>query len=360
MSKDSLSILIADDSSTVRASLAVALARMGHEPIVVDGGLAAIRTYLKNKPDLALIAVDMPDADGYEVARAIRESDQGEWVPIVFLSGVGDEENLERGIEAGGDDYLAKPVSQVMLAAKLRALQRVTALRHRLVSMSGELLAANRQIEHLNVEDSLTKLPNRRGFDQRLAHEIARARRSREPLSIALIEIDFFNRYAEYFGAQQGDECVRQVGAALKATTRRAADFVARVDPDRFALVLPNTHAYGALSFGGMLVHAIDQLLLNHPKSEAGTAVTISCGIATCVPEDSTNNETMFQRVEEAMFAAVEQGRHRVFSFDATATPSSDGLIVKTLHLPRAGAAAADAPTVDRRVPPPITRNLIP
>ena len=250
MSKDSLSILIADDSSTVRASLAVALARMGHEPIVVDGGLAAIRTYLKNKPDLALIAVDMPDADGYEVARAIRESDQGEWVPIVFLSGVGDEENLERGIEAGGDDYLAKPVSQVMLAAKLRALQRVTALRHRLVSMSGELLAANRQIEHLNVEDSLTKLPNRRGFDQRLAHEIARARRSREPLSIALIEIDFFNRYAEYFGAQQGDECVRQVGAALKATTRRAADFVARVDPDRFALVLPNTHAYGALSFG--------------------------------------------------------------------------------------------------------------
>jgi len=360
MFKDSLSILIADDSPSVRASLAVTLARMGHRPIVVDGGLAAIRTYLRNKPDLALIAVDMPDADGYEVARAIRESDQGEWVPILFLSGVGDEESLERGIEAGGDDYLAKPVSQVMLAAKLRALQRVTALRRRLVTLSGDLLQAHRQIENLNLEDSLTKLANRRGFDQRLAHEIARARRSREPLSVALVEVDFYDRYTDYFGAQQGDECARQVGAALKAATRRAADFVSRVEPHCFGLVLPNTHAFGAVAFGGMLVNAVDQLQLNHPKSDAGTSVTVSCGMATCVPEDATNNETVFQRVEEAMFAAREQGRHRAFSFDASATPTSDGLIVKTLHLPRASALSGELPMVDRRVPPPSTRNLIP
>ncbi len=352
MSKDSLSILIADDSPTVRASLAVSLARMGHRPIVVEGGLAAIRTYLKNKPDLALIAVDMPDADGYEVARAIRESDQGEWVPIVFLSGVGDEESLERGIEAGGDDYLAKPVSPVMLAAKLRAIQRVSALRERLVSLSNELLIANRQVDNLVVEDKLTKLANRRGLDQRLAHEIARARRSREPLSIALVEIDFFPRYADYFGAAQGDECVRQIGVALKATTRRAADYVARVDADRFALVLPNTHAFGAIAFGGMLVHAVDQLALNHPKSDAGMSVSITCGIATCIPEDTTNNETLYQRVEEALFTAKEQGRHRVFSFDASATPPTDGMVVKTLHFPRGAALSGELPMIDRRVAP--------
>lgn len=348
MTNESLSILIADDSPSARASLAVALARMGHRPVLAESGLAAIRIYLKHKPDLALIDLDMPDADGYEVARAIRESDPGDWVPIVFLSGVGDEENLERGIEAGGDDYLAKPVSQVMLAAKLRAMQRVSALRRRLVALSSELLAANRRIDNLVVDDSLTKLANRRGLEQRLAHEIARARRSREPLSLAVVEVDFFRRYTEYFGAQQGDECLRHVGAALKATTRRAADFVARIEDDRFALVLPGTHPEGAVTVCGMLLHAIDDLALNHPKSEAAEFVTISGGIATCVPEDTTHNETMLLRAEEALFTASEQGRHRFFSFDTSATPI-DGVEVKTLHLPRALRAEFDPVHAERR-----------
>lgn len=334
MDKESLSILIADDSPAVRASLAVALARMGHRPLLAEGGTAAISTYLRHKPDLVLVDVNMPDADGYEVARAIRENDASVWVPIIFLSGAGDEESLERGIEAGGDDYLAKPVSPVMLAAKLRAISRITALRRRTVALSNELLTLTRQLDPASLEDTQTRMTNRRGLELRLATEIGRARRHREPLSLAVLDIDHFGRYTEYFGVQQSDDCVRQVASAIKGSIRRAADICARVEDERFALILPNTHAAGAMTFVSLVARNIDQLALNHPKSDSAPFVTVSVGITTCIPQDDTNNETMLMRALEALSTAREQGGHRLFSFEAQAETS--GVVVQTVIVPNA------------------------
>ncbi len=331
METEPLTILIADDSPTVRASLAVTLARLGHKPILAEGGRAAIKAYEKQKPDLVLVDVAMPDADGYEVARAMREGDPGEWVPIVFLAAQTDDANLERGIEAGGDDYLVKPVSKVMLAAKLRAIARVAAMRRRLIVLSSELLALNRQMANAAGEDPVTHLGNKRAFDMRLAQEIARGRRSREALTLMFIEVDFFKRYADYFGADQADECLRQVGAAIRGHARRAADFVARCDEERFALVLPSTHAQGAVMLGSIFQRAIETLALNHPRSELAQRVSVSGGITTCVPGENTTNETLVLRAEEALFTAKEQGRNRFFSYEAQAEPDSSGMMVQTV-----------------------------
>ncbi|CAN5430568.1 diguanylate cyclase [soil metagenome] len=349
METESLTILIADDSPTVRASLAVTLARLGHKPILAEGGRAAIKAYEKQKPDLVLIDVAMPDADGYEVARAMREGDPGEWVPIVFLAAPTDDASLERGIEAGGDDYLVKPVSKVMLAAKLRAMARVSAMRRRLIVLSSELLAVNRQMANAAGEDALTRLGNKRAFDMRLAQEIARGRRSREALTLMFIEVDYFKRYADYFGAAQADECLRQVASALRGSCRRAADFVARMDEERFALVLPSTHPQGSVMLGTVLQRAIETLALHHPRSELAQRVTVSGGIATCVPSEQTTNEALVLRAEEALFTAKEQGRNRFFSYEAQAEPDGHGMMVQTVPAIRNMTAHFDLMTKERR-----------
>jgi diguanylate cyclase (GGDEF)-like protein len=353
MENESLTVLIADDSPAVRASLAVTLARMGHKPVLAEGGLAAIRAYEKQKPDVALIDISMQDADGYEVARAMREGDPGEWVPIVFTVGAQDEASLERGIEAGGDDYLVKPVSRVMLAAKLRSIMRSAALRQRLIVLSSELLAANRQLANVAGEDTVTRLPNKHAFDQRLAQELARARRGREPVTVMLIEIDYFGRYVDYFGRTQADETLRQVAGTLRAVCKRGGDLVARYVDDRLAMILPNTHAQGSVVFGGILQRAVAALALNHPKSDIGSHVTLSAGITTCVPDNDTSNESLLMRAEEALFTAKETGRNRFFSFEAHAEPDGSGMAVQTVITPfpslRTMAGVSELPSKDRR-----------
>src|SRR6188768_699528 len=132
-------ILIVDDSDVIRAVLAGAVSAMKFEPLLADCGENALEIFRVQQPDLVLLDVNMPGIDGYETARRMRAMAPEEWVPIIFLSANEDDQDLERAIECGGDDYLVKPVSTVVLNAKMRALQRLDQMRRKLVDLSNEL-----------------------------------------------------------------------------------------------------------------------------------------------------------------------------------------------------------------------------
>ena len=310
-----MKILIVDDSATIRVALRSLVEKMGHAVVEADDGVKALAAYRSDRPDLVLIDVMMPVMDGYEAARRMREFSPEEWVPIIFLSSKEADQDLDRAIEAGGDDYLVKPVSFVVLNAKIRALHRIETMRSKLLEMSRELAAANRELEKLSRQDGLTGIANRRHFDSYLQLEVRRAARERQPLSLILADVDHFKAFNDRFGHQAGDDCLRQVAGALCLAGRRPADLVARYGGEEFALVLPGTMVDGAIEVAQSISKLVGGLEIAHARSESEQGVTLSQGIASLVPDRETSSEDLIQRADQALYQAKRQGRNRFVVF---------------------------------------------
>jgi diguanylate cyclase (GGDEF)-like protein len=311
-----LQILVVDDQASIRAVLALNLERAGHQVLQAASGEEAVWLFQHRRPDVVLLDVEMPLHDGYWTAEALRAAEPGGWTPIIFLSSRHDDADVCRGIEAGGDDYLSKPVSPLILNAKLRAMQRLTQMRERLVRMSEELRAFNAQLQHLSERDDLTGLVNRRTLDLRLHQAIGQARRDQQPLTVAMCDVDHFKRFNDALGHLEGDACLKRVAAVLATTCRRPSDCAGRFGGEEFALILPNTPRSGAMTFARALARTLSAAQINHPDSPVAAHVTLSGGITTCVPDDSTTAEGLLLRADDALYTAKHGGRNRFFSYE--------------------------------------------
>ena len=306
-----MKILVVDDSPTIRAAMKGLLERMGHTVVEANDGEQALQMYRQDRPGLVLIDVVMPVMDGYEAARHMRETSAEEWVPIIFLSSKEADQDLDRAIEAGGDDYLVKPVSFVVLNAKIRALQRIESMRNKQLEMSRDLAAANRELEKLSRQDGLTGIANRRYFDSYLVTEVRRGARERQSLSLILSDVDHFKAFNDCYGHQAGDDCLRRVAAALSSAGRRPADLAARYGGEEFAMVLPGTVLEGAIDVAQAVSRVIEGLGIPHARSAVNPKVTLSQGIVSLTPEKETSSEDLIQRADQALYLAKQQGRNR-------------------------------------------------
>jgi len=315
-SHNPMTVLVVDDQDSARAVLASALDRMGHRVIEAHEAEWAMQLFQKHRPDLVLLDVAMPGHDGFWLTRQLRDIEPGSWTPIIFLSNQARDTDIWRGIEAGGDDYLVKPASPLVLMSKLRAMQRLIEMRRRLVEMSEELREANEHLHGLTEIDPLTGLYNRRGFSRHFHRALAIARRDQSPLTLVLFDIDHFKALNDNRGHAQGDACLEQISAILKVACHRSGDCAARYGGDEFALILPDTPKSGAMTFVRAMVHLLDKRAVPNPGSAVASHVTLSGGFTTCVPDATTTVEGMLLRADEALYAAKARGRNRFFSFE--------------------------------------------
>lgn len=316
--QEPFSVLLVEDLAAVRATLASELRHVGvTEVLEAASADAALQLFKLRRPDLVLLDIRLPGGnDGYWVAQRMREAETGGWTPIIFLSGLDGDLDVWRGIEAGGDDYLVKPVKPIVLAAKLRAMRRLRDMRRRLVALTEELHLANQRLNEMVEMDPLTGLVNRRGFDRILHSEILAARRDGTPLTLMLCDLDHFKRYNDTLGHVQGDTCLKEVSRVLHEVCMRPRDVASRYGGEEFALILPNTPRSGAMTFARALGKLLKTRAIAHPGSPNGEMLTLSGGITTCVPDETTSAESMLMRADEALYAAKAQGRDRFFSFE--------------------------------------------
>jgi diguanylate cyclase (GGDEF)-like protein len=295
-------ILIVDDDPVMVRVLARILAPMGEILFATDGE-SALRMVRERSPDAVLLDVEMPGMSGFDVCRAIKDDPSNADLPILFVSGHTDIETEAKGLEVGAVDYIMKPPSPPIVRARMRT-QLV--LRER-----------TRQLLRLASIDGLTGLPNRRSFDETLDQEWRRARRNRTPLSLALIDIDFFKRYNDHYGHQAGDDCLKMVASTLAHAAERPGEIVARYGGEEFAVVLPLCDVPTARALAEKMRKRIADLGLPHAGSLIGDHVTISCGVATLMGDIESarampDEAALITAADQALYAAKEAGRDQV------------------------------------------------
>ena len=172
-----------------------------------------------------------------------------------------------------------------------------------------KLLTLQRELQELSFKDSLTGLANRRRFDSQLQEEWLRARREQLPLSLAMVDIDFFKLYNDCYGHIQGDECLRRVALALGAGATRPRDFLARYGGEEFVLVLPETDRLGAERVAARCRDALHAERIPHEHSPVAPNVTVSIGVGTLVPGEDDDPLSFIEVVDRQLYRAKQAGR---------------------------------------------------
>ncbi|MBE9228078.1 diguanylate cyclase [Phormidium sp. LEGE 05292] len=188
-------------------------------------------------------------------------------------------------------------------------------LEQQVAERTAELQRANQQLARLATLDGLTKIANRRRFDDYLAIEWQRHLREQQSLALILIDIDYFKRYNDHYGHQGGDECLIRVAQTLTEVPQRSSDLVARYGGEEFAAILPNTDLNGGLMIAESMRQAIASLAIPHAQSDVNEYITLSLGVAVLIPTIDQNPEDLIAKADEALYNAKHQGRDRAIAF---------------------------------------------
>ena len=178
-----------------------------------------------------------------------------------------------------------------------------------------ELLRLQRELEALSYRDDLTHAANRRMFETMFEREWGSARRNQQPLSLILIDIDFFKEYNDALGHIAGDDCLREVARVLlKATARRPRDLLSRYGGEEFAVLLPETDVTAAHMLAEHCRRAVQDAAILHPRSKTAAHITVSLGVSSITPQDSDTPKSFLNEVDKLLYKAKDLGRNRVQS----------------------------------------------
>lgn len=183
-------------------------------------------------------------------------------------------------------------------------------LKHKVSERTAELERANKELRRLANLDGLTRLANRRRFDEYLQQEWSRLAREQGQLSLIMSDIDYFKPYNDNYGHQAGDECLKQVAGIIKDSLKRPADMVARYGGEEFSLILPNTDVEGVQHIARTVQQAIRTLAIEHAHSIVSPYITLSIGMSTTIPRQERRIEELVGAADQALYEAKSTGRN--------------------------------------------------
>jgi diguanylate cyclase (GGDEF)-like protein len=292
------SLLIVDDmtanirilANLLKDDYTIQIANRGQKALDIARG--------SQPPDLILLDIMMPEMDGYQVCRELKNNQATSHIPVIFVTAMDEVENQKKGLSLGAVDYITKPFDADIVKVRVR--------NHMNLKVKTDML------EDMSHVDGLTQVANRRNFDRSLQRELKRLERSGKPLGLVMLDIDYFKPFNDHYGHGKGDECLIKVAAALQQVIKRPGDLLARYGGEEFAAILPETDAEGVARVAEAMRAAVEAIDVEHGYSQVADHVTISVGCCAQIVTAETTAEQLLNRADTALYAAKRQGRNRV------------------------------------------------
>jgi diguanylate cyclase (GGDEF)-like protein len=298
-----LRLLVVDDDALLRRSLNLQLTRAGYEVHEAEDGQMAWEMIEREGYRFVITDWNMPGVNGPDLVRRIREGGLPGYTYILMLTAHVEKLDVVVGLQAGADDYVTKPFDMDELRARVAIGARILELESRLK----DSLASTAE---LAVRDGLTGLFNRRAFDNRLADEVQRAVRYQRPLSLLMIDIDYFKLYNDQHGHPQGDALLREL-STLFLSCVRSTDFVARYGGEEFVVILPETNTANGLAVARSILERVCVHPFSYRETQPGGSLTVSIGVAG-FDSEQPDPAHLLLAADQALYQAKGAGRNRV------------------------------------------------
>ena len=289
-------ILVVDDMTTTLLLLHDLLKDTYEVKIAKSGTKALEILNAPNDIDLILLDIEMPDINGYDVCKRIKNNEQTKNIPVIFVTARNSEEDEEYGLNLGAIDYITKPFNKAIV--KLRIKNYL------------DLKIKNDMLEKLSMYDGLTNIRNRRYFDETFEKTFNEIKRDKKSLAVLMIDIDFFKPYNDNYGHGQGDETLRKVAKALEKTIKRASDFVARYGGEEFVILLKDINKDGVEAVANNLLNAIRELKITHEFSKIENYVTVSIGVSYYNSSSDITKLELLLKADETLYNVKNSGRN--------------------------------------------------
>jgi diguanylate cyclase (GGDEF)-like protein len=297
-----MKILIAEDDKVSQKILKKNIAGWGYDIAVAANGDEALRTLREGDVRLAILDWMMPGINGIELCRYVREDGGPKYVYLIMLTSRDRRQDIVEGLEAGADDYMAKPVNFLELRARIQTGRRI-------VELEDKLIETNRRLKDLASRDNLTSLWNRANVFLFLEEEMARGQREARPVSAIMIDVDRFKSINDTHGHLAGDIVLIEIAKRLERGVR-AYDRVGRYGGDEMLVILPGCGLDEAANIGERLRRSISGKKVRTPDGAFDVTVTLGCSCSEHVPDASA--ESLVRASDAALYLGKSQGRDRV------------------------------------------------
>ncbi|MFT6052322.1 MAG: putative signal transduction protein with EAL and GGDEF domain [Halioglobus sp.] len=311
-------ILVSDDDSNVRLLTRQCLEAEGMIVVEAANGLETLDAFVRERPDLLFLDVEMPGMSGLEVCQRIRNMPQGETIPIMIVTGSDDRVSIDQGFDAGATQYKTKPVNWSLLGRDVQYMLRAS-------DAFNALKRQEDRLRYLAYYDPLTSLPNRRSFNEQLNRILKRSQRRNTNAALMFIDLDHFKRINDSIGHGRGDRLLVEIAKRLTLELREddainyltennaesddnadGSPEIARLGGDEFTVVLSDVTNYGHVELVAKRI--LDSLSEPIQLQSHNPVVTPSIGIAM-YPLDGTDPDTLVKNADTAMYVAKAEGR---------------------------------------------------
>ena len=302
-----MKLLLVDDSEMTRMILQGRLTQWGYEIVSAKDGYEAWNILQKeDKPRIILLDWIMPNMNGIELCRKIRQQIKEPYIYIILLTAKKGKQDLIEAMDAGADDFISKPFDPHILKVRLRAGKRIT-------NLQKELITAREELRIQATHDSLTQLYNRSALMNMMSRELSRSRRDQSSISLIMIDIDHFKSINDTYGHLVGDEILVKLAEQMRQCTRRY-DTLGRYGGEEFIIVLPQC----AEAEVHCVAERLRQTVCKQPynSKQGPVPVTISLGGTWIKPSaQKCAEEDLIRVADQALYVAKRQGRNKVIIY---------------------------------------------